>query len=294
MRGAAAVGVDVGGTKILAGLVDAAGRVLESRRWPTRREHYLEDVLRAADAGMVMAANHGVGVVGIGLGTTGFVDHDAGVLLRAMNLGVEETDLRQPIEERCGLPVAVDNDMHAATLGELLFGVGRDHREFLYLNAGTGIAAGLVIGGRLHRGVTNAAGEAGHFSADQHGVECQCGLAGCLEASVLALRHGCAAPDVRLQRAASPPPDPAYAYLALAAVQLVNLLNPSALVLAGGMFSESAAGFDWVRRTVPEVALEAAAAGLRAIERPAAGPMAGLVGAAALAFERSGVPLEKD
>jgi len=178
----------------------------------------------------------------------------------------------------------VDNDLHAAALGELRFGVGRRVRDFIVFNAGTGIAAGLVLNGRLIRGASNAAGEIGHTSVEQHGPTCACGLPGCLEDSILRLRRGEEVPEVRLPQV-PPPPAPAYAYVALGIIQMVNMLNPAAVVLTGGMFTGRPGAAEWVRDAVRALVLPIAATGLREIDLSAAGPRAGLIGAATLVWE---------
>jgi glucokinase len=134
------------------------------------------------------------------------------------------------------------------------------------------------------RGASNAAGEAGHTSVEQHGPACTCGLPGCLEDSILRVRRGEAVPEVRLPRV-PPPPTPAYGYLALGVIGLVNLLNPPAVVLAGGMFTRNPEAVAWLGDAVRAHALPVAAQALREIGVSASGASAGLVGAAALVWE---------
>ena len=279
-----AIGLDAGGTKLLAGLVGRDGAVLHSEERPMRREHYLSD-LRALAVAMRAAAGRGLTPLGVGLGTTGLVDHMAGRLVQSLNLNLTDLPVAPCLSEACGLPAWADNDLHAATLGELYFGAGRRHPSFVLYNAGTGIAAGMVFGGRLHRGASNVSGELCHTSVEQHGPACTCGLPGCLEDSILRLRRGEAIPPVRLARVAEPPPTPAHAYVALGAIHLVNLLNPPALVLAGGMFTRQPGAVEWVTGAIRSTALPLAVAGLREIGLAAAGAAAGLVGAAALVWE---------
>jgi glucokinase len=279
-----AIGLDVGGTKILAGLVDRAGRVLHSDERPMRRDHYLADLRGAAGTMAATARERGLEVIGVGAGITGFVDHAAGRLIRSMNLDLEDVPVAEALQNVCGAPGWIDNDLHAAALGELYFGAGQRHADFVLFNAGTGIAAGLVFGGRLHRGASNVSGEICHTSVEQHGPACICGLPGCLEDSVLRLRRGEDVAPVRLARMA-PPPAPAYGYVALGIIHLVNLLNPAAVVLAGGMFTRQPAATQWVAEAVRMTALPLAVAALKEIGVSAAGAAAGLVGAAALVWE---------
>jgi len=279
-----AIGLDVGGTKILAGLVDRAGRVVHSEERPTRRDRYLADVQALAAAMTVVARERGLAVAGVGAGVTGLVDHAGGRLVRSLTLHLDDVPVVAALQEACGVPGWLDNDLHAAALGELYFGVGRRRSDFVLFNAGTGIAAGLVFGGRLYRGASNVAGEMGHSSVEQHGPLCACGLPGCLEDCIVRLRRGEDVPPVRLARVA-PPPAPAYGYVALGIVHLVNLLNPPAVVLAGGMFTGQPGAVAWVTEAVRAAALPLAVAGLQEISLSTAGPAAGLVGAAALVWE---------
>lgn len=282
------VGIDIGGTKMLGGLLTASGAALATETRPTLSGSYLADVERLAGAMVTEAERRGLSLAGIGVGTTGMVDHAAGVLRRSMGLGVRDLPIRAVLEATYGLPAFVDNDIHAAALGELMFGVGRRYRDFLLVNAGTGLAVGMVLGGRLHRGVTNVAGEVGHTSVVADGDTCGCGLPGCVEGMVVRARAGETVRPVALARFPVPAPDVAYAYLALATINLVNFLNPAAVVLAGGMFTRNPEGAAWVAEAVRRCALESAAEGLVHVGVSEAGPEAGLVGAAALVLEGTG------
>jgi len=279
-----AIGLDIGGTKLLAGLVDSTGRVLHTEERPMRPDRYLADLGALAAAAAAAARERGVAVAGVGAGVTGLVDRARGRLVRSLRLGLADISLAAALEEACGVPGWVDNDVHAAALGELRFGIGRRVRDFVVFNAGTGISAGLVLDGRVIRGASNVAGEMGHSSVEQHGPACTCGLPGCLEDSILRLRRGEPVPEVRLPRV-GPPPAPAYGYVALGVIHLVNLLNPAAVVLAGGMFTRQPGAVEWLRDAVRALALPVAAAGLQEIELSAAGRLAGLMGAAALVWE---------
>lgn len=285
---ASVVGIDIGGTKMLGGLLTPAGATLATETCPTRSGSYLADVERLAGAMVAEAGRRGLRLAGIGVGTTGMVDHAAGVLRRSMGLGVRDLPIRATLEAAFDLPAFVDNDIHAAALGEIMFGLGRRYRDFLLVNAGTGLAVGMVLGGRLHRGVTNVAGEVGHTSVQADGEVCGCGLPGCVEGVVVRARAGEAVRPLTLARYPVPAPDPAYAYLALSTINLVNFLNPAAVVLAGGMFTRNPEGAAWVAEAVRRCVLESAAEGLVHVGISEAGPEAGLVGAAALVLEGTG------
>jgi len=276
------LGIDVGGTKVLGGVVSRSGQVLFHHQVPTRRLNLLEDIVQVAK---VIAAKAGPSAKDIGVGTTGYVDRGDGVLAHSMNMGIADIRIRHALVEATGLNVQVENDVHAATIGEIHFGSGNTHKDFLLFNAGTGLATGLVFGGRLHRGASNYAGENGDISVDQSGATiCRCGMSGCTEALLLAAREGIETAPAYLPRI-EPAPRKEYGYLALSLIQLINLLNPAAIVLSGGMFANDAGATDWVRRAAEAHALPNALRGLKEIALSRTAPFTGLVGAAALTLE---------
>jgi predicted NBD/HSP70 family sugar kinase len=172
------VGLDIGATKTLGVLVDDAGRVIDQVREET--EPGADGVVRTAARVVNHLAAAPASITAIGVGIPGLVDVDLGAVKHAVNLGVdgEWLPLRDRLQDVLGLPVAVENDVNVATLGAVaLSGI----RDLIYLSIGTGLAAGLVLDGRLRRGATGAAGEVGHIPTDPHGELCQCGQRGCLE-----------------------------------------------------------------------------------------------------------------
>ena len=283
-----AIGIDIGGTKMRAGLVTEDGDVLLDEQRPTRRDCFLQDIVALAVSIQQQAPQTNLQPFCVGVGTTGFVDLAGGRLVRSMNLGLSDIPIRDAITAACHLPVIVDNDLHAAALAELRFGVGRSYDDFVLFNAGTGLAAGLVFGRRSLRGQTNAAGEIGHASVWRDpSLRCGwgCGLAGCLETLMLRARAGVLTAGICLPEVAAPPPAPEYPYVALAIVHLVNLLNPPVVALAGGMFTGNPAATEWVREAVRASVLTAALPGLLDMPLAYGGPTAGLIGAGALGFE---------
>lgn len=176
-----AVGVDIGGTKIAAGLVAADGTVRESCRVPTPARQGRTAIL-AAIAGAVATVTRGP-IAGVGVATGGIVDHEQGLVVAATDLldnwaGVA---LTSSLSERLGLPVVADNDGNAFALAETRFGAARDCRDAVCVAVGTGIGGGLVLDGRLRRGRRHLAGEFGHLPAPTD-LRCSCGLTGHVEA----------------------------------------------------------------------------------------------------------------
>jgi glucokinase len=172
--------VDVGGTKIAAGVVDDTGRILRKVRVSTPattaeavEEGVIEAVLRLTAEGPPVAA--------VGLAVAGFVDEKRATLRFAPNLPMVERPLRDIVERRVDLPVVVENDANAAAWGEHRFGGGRGGQDVVLITVGTGLGGGIVIGGSLFRGAFGSAGEFGHVRMVPDGLPCGCGKYGCWE-----------------------------------------------------------------------------------------------------------------
>ncbi len=179
------VGVDVGGTKIAAGVVDTNGHIYGRVKLPTdtsQPEMTLHSVAAAINATLEAAGVEPAQLAGIGLGVPGQVDPAQGIVLLAVNLGWHNVPVKFWLEEQFGISCEVENDVSAACLGESLYGTGRGVRNMLYLSLGTGIAARMLIEGRLYRGTNGMAGELGHAIFVPNGPRCNCGANGCLEA----------------------------------------------------------------------------------------------------------------
>lgn len=182
------LGIDIGGTKIAGGLVDAVtGRVLYQARIPTNAWEGGAAVLtRAVDFARKIREEAGSipAPVAVGVGAGGQIDPDAGVVISATEVlpGWTGTPLRDAFEEELGLPTAVDNDVNALAMGECRWGAGRGLSHLLYLALGTGVGGAILSNGRLHHGVGGGGGELGHLIVEWDGARCPCGGRGCLEA----------------------------------------------------------------------------------------------------------------
>lgn len=173
------IGVDVGGTKIAAGVVDPEGRVLEKVRISTPAS-----TAEAVEEGIVEAVLRLAGthrVVAVGVAAAGFVDEKRSQLRFAPNLPMADRPLRALIAPRVGLPVVVENDANAAAWGEHRFGGGRTSSDVVLITVGTGLGGGIVLDGRLLRGAFGIAGEFGHVRMVPGGIPCGCGNRGCWE-----------------------------------------------------------------------------------------------------------------
>jgi glucokinase len=176
-----AVGVDIGGTKVLAGVVDARGRVVKRTRseTPGRTEdpRVVEDTIVAAVK--ELARHHDISVVGVG--AAGFVDAQRSTVLFAPHLSWRNEPLRERLESRLDIPVIIDNDANATALAEVRFGAGRGAGVVLCVTLGTGIGGAIVVNDQLFRGAHGLAGEFGHTQLVPGGLRCECGNRGCWE-----------------------------------------------------------------------------------------------------------------
>lgn len=257
--------VDIGGTKIAVGLVRADGRILAQTDCPSAPEGGVEEGLDRIQT-MFLHCQEQVGLneplLGIGIGCTGPVDPDSGVLGPNSFLpGWEGVSLMERVESRFGLPAAIENDADAAALGEFAWGAGQGAARFIYVTISTGIGGGMVFNGHLYRGVNGAHPEIGHHvvEAAAGGPRCFCGARGCWEslASGPALagwyqaqRAVQAAEEIDpgsvdardiCRRAAANEPLAREAveregyYLGIGLANLVNLYTPDVIALGGGV-----------------------------------------------------------
>ncbi len=173
------VGVDVGGTKVLAGVVTSSGRVLARDRRDTPGHDPAAVEATVADVVLGFAREHDVAAVGIG--AAGFVDAARANVLFSPHLAWRDEPVRAALMSRLGLPVVVDNDANTAGLAEARFGSGAGHRFVLCVTLGTGIGGALVLDGRVFRGANGMAGEFGHMQVVPDGHLCPCGNRGCWE-----------------------------------------------------------------------------------------------------------------
>ena len=183
------LGIDVGGTNLVAGCVDTDGRRLEGFfSEPTRPEEGADGVvgrmlaLARRSIAALDAALPGAVVTGVGVGAPGPLDTHRGIVLLTPNLGWVNFPLRDRVSDGLGLPTFLDNDANCAVLGEHWRGAAQGARQALGITIGTGIGGGLILDGHLHHGASDCAGEIGHTTIEMNGRRCACGNYGCLEA----------------------------------------------------------------------------------------------------------------
>lgn len=262
------LGVDMGATKIRVGAITQDGRALKSARFETLRDSQEETIQSLKDAiDRFLQEWEGARPEAIGVGLVGHVSPANGMWLHSLNAKIyENVPIASILQEQFQLPVSIDNDVNCATLAELYYGVGKVSDYFLVINVGTGIGCGIVDGGRLIRGVSNSAGEAGHMCVESGGDLCKCGFFGCLENIVggAAIERSVRAmlpsyPQSMLKELekkkqihidkivdAARRDDPlankivrrCIQALGISIVNLANLLNPEYIVLAGSVMSE--------------------------------------------------------
>lgn len=175
------VGVDIGGTKILAGLVNEQGEILNKVRRKTPRTDSTGVLEVVAEVVSETISQVDGSIAGIGVGVAGPVDLSCSTVLFAPNLQWADVPARAILENATGLPVLVDNDGNTAAWGEAKFGAGRGSSSVITVTVGTGIGGGVVLNGELLRGAHGAAGEIGHMGAVADGLQCGCGRKGCWE-----------------------------------------------------------------------------------------------------------------
>ena len=183
-----ALGIDLGGTKTLAAVVDiTTGEVIASERRRTHAEkgqEYISQQIKDLSTAALESAKlpAGAKVVAVGVGAAGQIDRKNGVIVDAPNLGVKNMQMADILGKQFGKPVGVGNDVEVAALGEHLYGAGRGYNTFVVMFIGTGIGGGIVQNGHLYAGLTGTAGEVGHMTLQAGGRLCPCGSRGCLEA----------------------------------------------------------------------------------------------------------------
>jgi len=183
-----ALGIDLGGTKTLAAVVDVStGEVISSERRRTHaekgQEYVSQHIINLSTAALESAKlPNDAKIVAVGIGAAGQIDRKKGVVVDAPNLGVKDMPMTDILGKQFGKPVAVGNDVEVAALGEYIYGSGRGFSTFVVMFVGTGIGSGIVQNGRLYAGLTGTAGEVGHMTIQAGGRICPCGSRGCLEA----------------------------------------------------------------------------------------------------------------
>jgi len=317
------LGVDIGGTKVAVGLVDADGKIVTQGRAPMvahdTPEAALKAVMGAIDSIASSAAASGGKFQSIGICAPGPLDPKTGIILNPPNLPCwRNFPLAQKIADAYHLPVKLDNDANAAALAETRWGAARGYHYVFYSTIGTGIGTGIVLDGRIYHGNTGSAGEGGHVSIDYRGPVCNCGKLGCIEilaagpaigararsklaadssnrSAILELAQGdVAAVTSELVGKAFAAGDPLAREVLKETVELltvwlgniVDLFDPDVLVMGGGVAAMLSPFFGEIKNRLPDWCVNPRAAEIPLV-MARYGADAGIAGGAALCSESS-------
>ncbi len=303
------IGIDIGGTKIVIGLVDESGTVTARRRLPTEsRAGYPATRDRVIAGISTLLAESGVdpgGVKGIGIAAAGQVRGDT--ILFSPNLHWDNLPVGRYIQDATGIPTFLENDVNAATYGEWRFTLGAEPSDVVGVFIGTGVGGGLIFGRRLYRGFSGVGGEIGHMTLNPAGYRCNCGNTGCLEsfcggvyvASRVKARIG-EGYRGKIWDIIEGEPDRLHAghveeaclqgdelcgrmwkevieYLGIGLQNIVNLLNPQVIVCGGGVITGTKSLLDDARQVMARRAAGPSVAGMR-VQRAALGEDAVILG----------------
>ena len=315
------VGVDMGGTKILAAVINAKGEIVQQAKRATKPkkgpEEVIERITRCIREAIDSTELKPSQIRAIGIGSPGPLDPETGVIIFAPNLGWSNVPLKAKLEANLSIPTFVDNDVNVGTLGEYAFGAGRGVKNLVGIFVGTGIGGGIILDGKLFHGVNKTAGEVGHMIVEVKGPRCGCGNFGCLEAvasrtaitrdlqkailkkgkkSKLTELNGGNLDLIRskaIARAVKHGDKPtikvvqrAAKYLGISVASIVHFLNPEMVVLGGGVVEAMGDSLlDPIRHAAAEYALPTTMDGVQ-IVAATLGDNAGVIGASVLARER--------
>jgi glucokinase len=318
MNSDTAIGIDVGGTNTKGAVVRPDGGIVERVELPTDPTSGTKGILRVAEDLLRRAADASAEVTCIGVGAAGFIHSPTGSVTFAPNLTYDDPQIAVAVHSRTDLPVIVDNDANAAAWGERAFGAARGCDDMVLLTLGTGIGSGFVVDGRLVRGHTGAGAEFGHVVIDPDGPPCKCGLRGCLEQ----LASG-EAIEKMAKKAVAEHPDSsilsfagaleqiegqhvakaarerdevalevlrtAGVYLGIGLSNLVNLFDPQTIVLGGSVVHAGEAYLGPARDQLFAMTTAQRRRPVR-LDVTSLGNDAGILGAAALAFDEAKIP----
>ncbi|HZE28980.1 MAG TPA: ROK family protein [Gaiellaceae bacterium] len=292
------IGVDVGGTKILAAVVSRDGSL--GARVERLSEHSSQvALLEELDSMVEELQRADPGVQALGFGVPSRIDQRAGRALKSVNIPLEGVDLRDRMRERHGLPVALDNDANAAAIAEWQAGAARGAQYVVMLTLGTGVGGGLILDGKPYRGATGSGAELGHIVLDPAGPPCGCGGHGHLESfaagpaadRVARSLYGNGSKAHELVRRGQAGEDEAVEalagigrYLGAGIASFINVFEPEVVVVGGGFGVAGELLLGPAREVVAVEALEPARNTVRIVEAEL-GTEAGVIGAGMVAFE---------
>lgn len=287
------IGIDLGGTKIAAGIIDLKnGKILIDVNIPTEAQKGRKAVIDKIKKSIyALIQSSKIKITAIGIGIPGPILYKKGIVINPPNLpGWKHVNLKNILEKEFKLPIFVDNDANCAALGEAIFGAGKHAKDFIYLTISTGIGGGIIIDRKLYRGKDGSAGEFGHMIIDPKGFKCGCGNYGDFEsmASGTSVKtrsnENAMAIHIKAQQqdkyAISVIQDTAK-YLGIGLVNIVNIFNPELIVIGGGLSNLGEMLLSPARSYVKKHALSIPKKSAK-IVRAKLGATSGVLGAAAL------------
>lgn len=316
-----AIGIDFGGTKVLAGVVNTrTGELVATSKKKTKQASEQQQLLRkltiVIEEAVEQAGINFDKIKSIGIGVAGMVDRERGILLSGVNIGASNLKIAEPLIDHYGIPVKLGNDVEVATLGEMHFGAGKKCNNLICVFVGTGIGSGIVHNGEIYHGQTGTAGEIGHTILFPDGRLCNCGGHGCLEAyaSRMAIARQVVAGIKRgvdtsvageidenkgllrsrtLSQAVLDGDNlvtrsviHAAKFLGVGLASVVNFYNPERIILGGGLVEEVGLYFDVAVEELQHRALPIPGAAIN-VKKAKLGDFAGIIGAAMLAQNSS-------
>jgi len=307
------VGVDLGGTKIYTALVDLKGNIVKEINIKTEAHKgdnvvleklikCIDDVLEGTDINEVKA---------IGIGSPGPLDVEKGLIVYTPNLPFKNFNIVQPIKDKYKLDTYLDNDANVATLGEFMFGSGKESRNMIFVTVSTGIGGGAIINGSLFRGSTSNALEVGHSTVMRGGPRCGCGNTGCAEAlasGTAIMKRAKEAVSSKVETSLKNYEDitarevfleaekgdkvskdilsDSLSYLGIAVANLANIFDPDKIIIGGGVSEAGRIVFDKIEEEMQRRCLKTIYNNCK-VEKALLGGKAGVLGAAALAILES-------
>lgn len=298
--------IDIGGSKLLMGIIDYEGNILFKRKVfleePVTKD-YLGENIEIMIEDLLDNSNTDIDCVGVAV--PGLADTDRGILVYAPYSGIRNFKIGEILRKKLKIPVFIENDANACALGEMMYGVCRKVDNFIWVTISNGVGGAIVLNGDIYEGISGGAGEIGHINVVNSGYRCGCGNKGCLEV------HAAGPAIVRRYKQKTRNDSPGitakmiaeYArqgdkaardiyietgyYLGKAISYAVNLLNPVKIVLGGGISMEIDLFLPEIKRVVHKLALRDSIKNL-SIEKTGLSYEAALIGAATIAKLRSG------
>ncbi|MEI7475232.1 MAG: ROK family protein [bacterium] len=312
------IGVDLGGTNVKIAIVDEKGHIAYSSSEPTRAEmgykYTIQNIINLIKTSLKETDISKDAIGGIGVGCPGQIDSENGIVRLLPNIpGWVNVPLTDIMEEEFGIKTCVDNDVRCATLGEMAFGAGKGLKNIICITVGTGIGSGIVVNGKLARGASGTAGEIGHMMLQDHmGPICGCGNTGCLEALAsgptivqMANEYLMSGKSTKFRElAVNTPISPRIVaeaaemgdqvakrifeingyWIGIGMANLVNILNPEAIIVGGGVAQAGDLLLEPIRKVIKERALSIPGEAVKVVAAEL-GESAGIIGASLLTLQ---------